>query len=159
GGKGGGLRARVRGRTLTATHDTRRSCMPDTAVEAKPILTDTGDVPTEGLIEETPVESGVVPASRFYPRPLIFLHIPKAAGTTLQDFILRHYKPGGKAFRFTGHQDQLNALAAMTEAERNEIDVFAGHVHFGIHEKLSEPATYLTMLRDPVERIISHYYH
>jgi hypothetical protein len=36
--------------------------------------------------------------------------------------------------------------------------VLIGHVHFGLHEYLSEPATYMTMLRDPVDRVVSHYH-
>ena len=126
--------------------------IPETPAPPAPL--ETGDIPTEGVIEDAPPPV----ASRFFPRPLIFLHIPKAAGTTLQDYILRHYKPGGKFFRFTGHQDQLSEFARFTQAERDAHDVLCGHVHFGIHDSLTQPATYLTMLRDPVERIISHYY-
>jgi hypothetical protein len=29
---------------------------------------------------------------------------------------------------------------------------------FGLHQYLSVPATYITMLRDPVDRVVSHYY-
>src|SRR4030095_15973884 len=32
-----------------------------------------------------------------------------------------------------------------------------GHLYFGAHAFLSQPCTYLTMLRDPVDRVISHY--
>jgi len=33
-----------------------------------------------------------------------------------------------------------------------------GHCQFGIHEQLARPATYITMLRHPVERIMSLYH-
>jgi hypothetical protein len=96
-------------------------------------------------------------AHRYAPRTLIFLHIPKAAGTTLQDIVIRQY-PGGRGYRFTGAPARLQEFRAMPEAERAEIDVLTGHVHFGIHRWVPGPSTYMTMLRDPVDRVVSHYY-
>jgi hypothetical protein len=98
------------------------------------------------------------PERRFWPRPLVFLHIPKAAGSTLQESILSHY-PGGVFYRFTGDTQQWKDFPDLPERERAAIDVVVGHVHFGVHEYLPEPATYLTMLRDPVDRVVSHYYY
>lgn len=131
--------------------------MSDAAIETKPAGAETEEVLPESEAIEAPVRRGG--EGPFYPVPLIFLHIPKTAGTTLQDFILSHYKPRGKYFRFTGHEDQASVFAKLTQTERDEFDVVAGHVHFGVHDTLTRPATYLTMLRDPVERFISHYYH
>lgn len=95
--------------------------------------------------------------SRYYPRPLIFLHVPKAAGSTMQEIVVRHYK-GGKGYRFTGAPERLRAFAEMPEAERASYDVMTGHVPFGVHRHVPGPCTYMTMLRDPVDRIVSHYY-
>mgnify|MGYP005851490531 CR=1 FL=1 len=46
-------------------------------------------------------------------------------------------------------------------AERREsISLLMGHFPFGAHAMLgSDDARYLTMFRDPVERVISHYYY
>ena len=33
-----------------------------------------------------------------------------------------------------------------------------GHMPFGLHAFLPQPARYFTILRDPVERVVSHYY-
>lgn len=93
----------------------------------------------------------------YYPRTLIFLHLPKAAGTTLQDIVLRQY-PGSLGFRFTGAPNRLEAFKQLPESARAGFDVLAGHVHFGIHRWVPGPSTYMTMLRDPVDRVISHYY-
>src|SRR5258708_6595833 len=38
------------------------------------------------------------------------------------------------------------------------MQVFKGHMPFGLHERLPQPATYITFLREPVERVISEYY-
>lgn len=97
------------------------------------------------------------PGHRYHPRPLIFLHVPKAAGTTLQEIIVRQY-PGGKGFRFTGAPEREREFLAMSDAERAAYDVLTGHVAYGIHRHVPGSPVYVTMLRDPVERIISHYY-
>lgn len=36
--------------------------------------------------------------------------------------------------------------------------MFKGHMTFGLHEVLPQPATYITVLRDPVDRVISAFY-
>jgi hypothetical protein len=93
----------------------------------------------------------------FYPRPLIFIHLPKAGGTTLMGAVIARYR-AGRGFRFTGLPSRTEEFKALPAEERARYDVVHGHVHFGIHQWLPDPAIYATMLRDPVERIISHYY-
>jgi hypothetical protein len=34
-----------------------------------------------------------------------------------------------------------------------------GHMAFGIHEAMPQPSTYITVLRDPVARVVSHYHY
>ena len=34
-----------------------------------------------------------------------------------------------------------------------------GHMGFGLHDYLPQGASYITMLRDPIDRIVSHYYY
>jgi hypothetical protein len=97
------------------------------------------------------------PRRIFYPRPLIFIHLPKAGGTTLMGAVIARYR-AGRGFRFTGLPSRTEEFKALPVEERAKFDVVHGHVHFGIHRWLPDPATYATMLRDPVERIISHYY-
>jgi hypothetical protein len=91
------------------------------------------------------------------PRPLIFLHVPKAAGSTLQEIIARQYA-GGRSYIFTGDPERTRSFIELPESERGAFDLLLGHVQFGMHEYLPDPATYITMLRDPVERVVSHYH-
>src|SRR5438045_9447770 len=97
------------------------------------------------------------PGRRFFPRPLVFVHIPKAAGTTLQEIIVRYYK-GGRGFRFTGETQQWEDFKNASKEQNGRYDVLQGHVHFGVHEYQPEPATYITMVRDPIDRVVSHYH-
>ncbi len=116
---------------------------------------------TPAIRQELQAKLAMVPTdaarARTYPAPLIFIHIPKAAGSTLQEIIVRHYQ-GSRGFRFTGDRNRLATFKTLTQEERDGFDLLQGHVHFGLHELLSRPATYTTMLRDPVDRIVSHYH-
>ena len=90
---------------------------------------------------------------------LIFLHIPKTAGTTLNRIIEWQYSP----FEiFTMDPYRIRATAErfkrLSEARRRRLQVVRGHLFYGIHEFLPQGATYITMLRDPVARVLSAYY-
>lgn len=92
---------------------------------------------------------------------LIFLHIPKNAGTSLRKIIERFYEQEDiyliytKAYNLPDKSD-FNAL---TDDEKRKIKVFMGHVSFGLHNNIPQPCLYATILRDPVERIISLFSH
>lgn len=92
-------------------------------------------------------------------RSIIFLHIPKAAGTTLYRIIDKQYEPKS-IFTLDGFhpQESIAEFKTLPEASKREIKLIQGHMRFGIHEYLPQPFTYMTVLREPVERIISHYY-
>jgi hypothetical protein len=90
---------------------------------------------------------------------LIFLHIPKTAGTTLNRLLDQQYQ-SGLSWKINcpyphNLQDELNKISGL---QKEEIVFFKGHMPFGLHKLLPQPATYITMLRDPVERVISLYY-
>jgi hypothetical protein len=89
---------------------------------------------------------------------LIFLHIPKNAGSTLVHVIRRQY-PKQSVFWFSYDRPELiSEFEEMGEKERGELLCLAGHFPFGIHEEFKDiPATYITMLRDPVARFMSEY--
>jgi hypothetical protein len=91
---------------------------------------------------------------------LIFLHIPKTAGTTLQRIILRQFSRDS-VFRINGAsvRRSIDQLKGLNGKEKYKIRLVSGHVPFGLHTCLPRPASYITVLRNPVERIISHYYY
>jgi len=90
---------------------------------------------------------------------LIFLHIPKTAGTTLNRILDWEYNPlrifsiNGRYFR-TSYQKLTNCPPGRLA----RMQLFRGHMPFGLHRFLPRPANYITVLRDPVERTISEYF-
>jgi Sulfotransferase family len=90
---------------------------------------------------------------------LLFLHIPKAAGSTLRTVIERQFPPE-VTFNVIGPDSRktVKEFIELPEAQREKIRLVKGHMPYGLHKYLSVPATYITMLRDPVDRIISYYY-
>jgi len=90
---------------------------------------------------------------------LIFLHIPKTAGTTLNRIIEWQYSPF-VVFTMDPHRIRATAerFKRLPEARRRRLQVVRGHLFYGIHEFLPQGATYITMLREPVARLLSSYY-
>jgi len=90
---------------------------------------------------------------------LIFLHIPKTAGTTLNRIIEWQYSPFA-IFTMDPHRIRATAerFKRLSEERRRRFQVVRGHLFYGIHEFLPQGATYITLLRDPVARLLSSYY-
>jgi hypothetical protein len=92
-------------------------------------------------------------------RALLFVHIPKTAGTTLQMILARQFA-GDRIYTITGNPgESVRAFMAWPEEERARIQLVKGHMPFGLHQHIGIPATYITMLRDPVDRVVSQYFY
>jgi hypothetical protein len=90
---------------------------------------------------------------------LIFLHIPKTAGTTLNRIIEWQYNPLSiYTMDPYGIRATVERFKKLSEERRRRIRVVRGHLLYGIHEFLPQGATYITMLREPVARFLSSYY-
>jgi hypothetical protein len=103
---------------------------------------------------------------------LVFVHIPKTAGTTVRSVIrtnepgTRNRRPGANVFQGGGGVntkalEKLRDHAATLDLDG--VNILHGHNPLGIRDYL-EPAfpdrafRYFTFLRDPVERSLSHYF-
>ena len=91
---------------------------------------------------------------------LIFLHIPKTAGTTFNRVLEAQY-PVARTFTVNGHfaEASVARFKALPEERRAQFELVKGHLAFGLHAWLPQPSTYLTVLREPVDRVVSTFYY
>lgn len=93
---------------------------------------------------------------------VIFQHIPKTAGTTLRYIIQYQFSPSAicELYGSAGsHAERINKLKNLSKSERENLKIINTHLGFGLHEFITQPYTYITFLREPVDRVISMYYY
>jgi hypothetical protein len=86
---------------------------------------------------------------------LVHLHIPKTAGTSLNDKLLPLYRPEHRIDAHAG--DITRRLREMAPEDRARLRLIAGHCAHGIHRLLTPPVLYMAILRQPGARIYSYY--
>jgi len=88
---------------------------------------------------------------------VIFVHIPKTAGITLHHIIARQY-PAQALWLLRPHHESIREFKALSEERRAEIRMLRGHIPYGLHIYCPRPVTYVTLLREPIDRVVSFYY-
>ncbi len=53
----------------------------------------------------------------------------------------------------------LNDFLGLKKDARDRLKLLAGHVDYGIHHNYQGNSKYIAFLRDPGERVVSHYYY
>ncbi len=91
-------------------------------------------------------------------RKLLFEHVPKCGGTSMSDYFRRHYAANATFDRYGARPHEQEEFLALPEPDRHAYEFVLGH---GVHPLLGycDPGIVaITILREPVARIVSHYY-
>lgn len=86
---------------------------------------------------------------------LIYLHLPKCAGSTVMGVLRANY---GSGFYRVPNGGGWRKLHKMADKKRAQITCLTGHMPWGLHQGLSRPIRYAVTLRHPVDRIASLYW-
>lgn len=81
----------------------------------------------------------------------IFIHIPKTAGTSFREVIKKNLS---KEEAYEANEPKLDVNKVTDKTK-----IIYGHFPFGFHLKLEGEYKYLTLLREPVDRVLSWYYY
>ena len=99
------------------------------------------------------------PARR--PPTRIFLHIPKTAGTSLRNTLLRDVPAGEYLLLYPGPMPGLSLQRALKIplSQRDCLSWVYGHFGFGFHHYLTRPSRYISFVREPLARLRSNFNH
>ena len=94
----------------------------------------------------------------------IFLHINKCAGTTLREHIRNNLKDDEFLLLYK-HEKPIfkkkigKYIKSLTKEKKDKIKIIFGHrVYYSLHKLFPDrEVRYITFLRNPVDRTISHY--
>jgi hypothetical protein len=99
---------------------------------------------------------------------LVFTHIPKAAGTTLDSILediaaddgLKWLRVMGTLygqFLGPGKPDTVAELDDLSDQALSAAQFLTGHIPFGVDERIEGKCFYITVLREPASRLLSHF--
>lgn len=86
-------------------------------------------------------------------RPLLFLHIPKTAGSSVNEFLVNRFAANEVHSIYPAFGADVPKLLP-----ERAVHCYAGHVYHDITNYLPPDLTVFTILRDPVERALSAYF-
>lgn len=96
----------------------------------------------------------------FAVRPVIFFHIPKCGGSTVTRFLHKQYLPE-HVFQIDGQnpKDSVEQFKSFSEEKRRSYRLVIGHAAQDLLDYVGSEWISMTVLRDPIDRIVSHYYY
>jgi hypothetical protein len=132
--------------------DLLQCCPPGPAqVEAK--FPNGVRLPNSPLRVEIPARSGDAISDA-----VLFMHIPKTAGTAFREAIVGNYRASQIAYLYPDPPGFLLCeFGSLPLEQRARFRLVLGHYHYGVHRFLPQESSYISIVRDPVRRVISHF--
>lgn len=87
---------------------------------------------------------------------LIFHHVPKAGGTSLLGALSNNFSINDTYSEVRRTKwENFNYFVQSTRNRKKPYKLVLGHMPLGVHEHLDGPFTYISIVRDPVKRVVS----
>lgn len=102
----------------------------------------------------------IISKEKYTDEVIIFIHILKTAGETLNGIMYNQYKDDYIIKSPYWMQEPfINYLEKFDQEEIKKIKILRGHFYYGVHNYLPQNKyIYMTFLRNPIEQVVSFYY-
>lgn len=89
---------------------------------------------------------------------LLFVHIPKTAGQTVEAALRWRYRNSpGAVLHYSALTEPLEEVERIPLEDRARARVIGGPFYYGLHRYIPQRCNYATILREPVARVVSLY--
>ena len=94
------------------------------------------------------------------PQNIIFDHLPKCGGTSLNKLLESNYSRK-RIFKMSGSDPDksVTEFLSLHSSKRNQMNLIYGHLAGKLIHSVDKNFIVITVLREPIDRIISHYYY
>ncbi len=106
-----------------------------------------------------PMQAVIPPSGPRRSPTVLFMHIPRTAGTTFREAIIANYKEAEIAYLYPDPPGFLvDDLRLLPVDQRSRFRLVVGHFQYGIQHWLPQKSTYITVVRHPFARVVSQYF-
>jgi len=111
------------------------------------------------LLSNSPLIFPVPPRSPNRPsETILFMHIAKTAGTAFREAIADNYRQSEIAYLYPDPPGLLTyKLGELPLEQRRAFRLVIGHFQYGMHDLIPQECQYVTIVREPFARIVSHF--
>ena len=107
-------------------------------------------------IRQSAASKPVEPPLKNGARPLLFVHVPKTAGSSLYSIFRTILKPP-ELLKLHPNRETFARINALPKRHLTRLQVLYGHVDVQLAKQILPLRQCVTLLRDPVDRIVSYY--
>lgn len=110
------------------------------------------------LLPNSPLVASIPARSAAISEAVLFMHIAKTAGTAFREAIAENYKQSEIAYLYPDPPGLLTyKLELLPLEQRRGFRLVIGHFQYGMHDLFPQKCKYVTIVREPVARVVSHY--